>query len=178
MLHYNRTKGAGDHADKLVRTYTCQRKSHRWQKIFFQNHLNIAAYNAAVVFSLRVLISKQASQNEVACPWKDWLQTWSLNLSKTGRSSDTSTPSWSWYGYHATAKETNSLCLLSEIHWKEDSRKNVALAITASARNTCKECVIWNTNSSIVCSWDAYQTLSLHFLFIVQWLQHPHFGDQ
>jgi hypothetical protein len=50
ILHYNPTKGAVDNVDKLVRTYSCQRKSRRWPMIFFQNLLDIAAYNAAVVF--------------------------------------------------------------------------------------------------------------------------------
>lgn len=50
ILHYNRTKGAVDTLDKLVRTYSCQRKSRRWPMVFFQNMLDIAAYNAAVVY--------------------------------------------------------------------------------------------------------------------------------
>jgi hypothetical protein len=50
ILHYNKTKGAVDNIDKMVRTYSCQRKSRRWPMVFFQNLLNIAAYNAAVIF--------------------------------------------------------------------------------------------------------------------------------
>lgn len=50
ILHYNRTKGAVDTLDKLVRTYTCQRKSRRWPMIFFQNIVDMAAYNAFVIF--------------------------------------------------------------------------------------------------------------------------------
>jgi len=50
ILHYNGAKGAMDTVDKLVRTYTCQRKFRRWPMIFFQNFLDIAALNAAVVF--------------------------------------------------------------------------------------------------------------------------------
>jgi len=50
ILHYNRTKGAVDNVDELVKTYSCRRNSRRWPMIFFQNLLNIAVYNAAVVF--------------------------------------------------------------------------------------------------------------------------------
>ena len=48
--HYNKTKGAVDTLDKLVKTYSCQRKSNRWPLILFQNFVDIAAYNAFVVF--------------------------------------------------------------------------------------------------------------------------------
>ena len=50
ISHYNQTKGAVDTLDKLVRTYSCQRKSNRWPLILFQNFVDIAAYNAFVVF--------------------------------------------------------------------------------------------------------------------------------
>lgn len=51
ILHYNRTKGAVDTLDQMVRTYSCQRKSRRWPMVFFQNLIDIAALNAYVVFS-------------------------------------------------------------------------------------------------------------------------------
>ena len=51
ISQYNRTKGAVDCLDKLVRTYSCQRKSNRWPMVLFQNFLDIAAYNALVIFT-------------------------------------------------------------------------------------------------------------------------------
>ena len=50
ILHYNRTKGAVDTLDKLLRTYSCQRKCRRWPQVFFGNLVDIAAYNAFVIF--------------------------------------------------------------------------------------------------------------------------------
>jgi len=46
----NWTKGVVDNVDKIVRPFTCQRKSHRWRMIFCQKLLDIAVYNAAVMF--------------------------------------------------------------------------------------------------------------------------------
>ena len=53
ILHYNRTKGAVDTLDKLLRTYSCQRKCRRWPQVFFGHLVNIAAYNAFVLFLFR-----------------------------------------------------------------------------------------------------------------------------
>ena len=53
ILHYNRTKGAVDTLDKLLRTYSCQRKCRRWPQVFFGHLVDIAAYNAFVVFLSR-----------------------------------------------------------------------------------------------------------------------------
>ena len=50
ISHYNQTKGAVDTLDKLVRIYSCQRKSNRWPLILFQTFVDIAVYNAFVVF--------------------------------------------------------------------------------------------------------------------------------
>ena len=52
ILHYNASKGAVDSLDKSVRTYSCQRKSRRWPMILFQNILDIAAFNAFVIFTV------------------------------------------------------------------------------------------------------------------------------
>lgn len=51
ILHYNKTKGAVDTADQLIRTYSCQRKNRRWPMVFFQNLVDIAALNSFVVFT-------------------------------------------------------------------------------------------------------------------------------
>ena len=53
ILHYNRTKGAVDTLDKLLRTYSCQRKCRRWPQVFFGHLVDIAAYNAFVIFLSR-----------------------------------------------------------------------------------------------------------------------------
>ena len=50
ILEYNHTKGAVDTLDKLVRTYSCVRKSRRWPVVLFNNFLDIACYNALVCF--------------------------------------------------------------------------------------------------------------------------------
>lgn len=50
ILHYNRTKGAVDTLDKLLRTYSCQRKSRRWPQVFFGHLVDTAAYNSFVIF--------------------------------------------------------------------------------------------------------------------------------
>ena len=51
VIDYNRTKGAVDNVDKLVRTYSTIRKSRRWPMVVFGNLLDLAAYNAYVLFS-------------------------------------------------------------------------------------------------------------------------------
>ena len=53
ILDYNRTKGAVDSIDKLVRTYSVIRKSRRWPMVVFGNliYRYLAAYNAYVIFS-------------------------------------------------------------------------------------------------------------------------------
>ena len=51
IAYYNGTKKSGvDVLDKLVRTYTCKRASFRWTVAFFLNMLDIAAYNALVLW--------------------------------------------------------------------------------------------------------------------------------
>jgi hypothetical protein len=50
ILEYNRTKGAVDNLDKIVRTYSVVRKSRRWPMALFGNLVDMAAYNAYVVF--------------------------------------------------------------------------------------------------------------------------------
>jgi len=50
IAYYNGTKSGVDVLDKLVRTYTCKRASFRWTVAFFLNMLDIAAYNALVLW--------------------------------------------------------------------------------------------------------------------------------
>ncbi|XP_031582777.2 piggyBac transposable element-derived protein 4-like [Oreochromis aureus] len=50
VLHYNRTKGGVDNLDKVVGTYSCRRKTLRWPVALFHNMVDVAAYNAFVVW--------------------------------------------------------------------------------------------------------------------------------
>ncbi len=50
IMSYNDCKGGVDTLDKLVRTYSCVRKTKRWPFALFGNFLDIAAYNAFVCF--------------------------------------------------------------------------------------------------------------------------------
>ncbi|XP_039468119.1 piggyBac transposable element-derived protein 4-like [Oreochromis aureus] len=50
MLHYNRTKGGVDNLDKVVSTYSCRRKTCRWPVALFHNMVDVAAYNAFVLW--------------------------------------------------------------------------------------------------------------------------------
>ena len=50
ILSYNKCKGGVDNLDKMLRTYTCIRKTKRWPLALFGNLLDIAAYNAFVCF--------------------------------------------------------------------------------------------------------------------------------
>ncbi|XP_052423852.1 titin homolog isoform X1 [Carassius gibelio] len=51
ILDYNHTKGGVDNLDKLVGTYTCQRKTARWPMVIFFNMLDVSAYNAFVLWT-------------------------------------------------------------------------------------------------------------------------------
>ncbi|KAL3979011.1 LOW QUALITY PROTEIN: HtrA serine peptidase 1 [Sarotherodon galilaeus] len=50
VLHYNRTKGGIDNLDKVVSTYSCRRKTCRWPVALFHNMVDVAAYNAFVLW--------------------------------------------------------------------------------------------------------------------------------
>uniref|UniRef100_A0A8C1HMV5 PiggyBac transposable element-derived protein domain-containing protein n=1 Tax=Cyprinus carpio carpio TaxID=630221 RepID=A0A8C1HMV5_CYPCA len=51
ILHYNQTKGGVDNLDKVVATYTCQRKTARWPMVIFFNMLDVSAYNSFVLWT-------------------------------------------------------------------------------------------------------------------------------
>ena len=48
--YYNQTKSGVDVLDKLVRTYSCKRATRRWTVSLFYNLIDMAAYNALVVW--------------------------------------------------------------------------------------------------------------------------------
>ena len=51
--YYNKTKCGVDALDQVLRNYTCYRKSRRWPMALFANIIDIAAYNAFVLFKER-----------------------------------------------------------------------------------------------------------------------------
>ena len=50
ILKYNRTKGGVDNADKLVREYSCARRTSRWPFRLFMNMLDIGALNSYIIW--------------------------------------------------------------------------------------------------------------------------------
>lgn len=50
---YNSTKGAVDNADKLIREYTCSRRTARWPFRIFMQLLDSAALNAYVIYTTK-----------------------------------------------------------------------------------------------------------------------------
>ena len=51
IITYYNTKSGVDILDKLVRTYSCRRATARWTAAFFFNLVDIAAYNALVLWT-------------------------------------------------------------------------------------------------------------------------------
>jgi hypothetical protein len=49
ILEYNRSKGGVDNADKLVREYSCARRTSRWPLRLFMNMFDIGALNAFII---------------------------------------------------------------------------------------------------------------------------------
>lgn len=49
ILDYNKTKGAVDNADKLIREYSCARKTARWPFRLFMNMVDIGGLNSFVL---------------------------------------------------------------------------------------------------------------------------------
>lgn len=50
IMDYNHNKGGVDTLDQVVRTYSCRRKTRRWPFLMFANIVDIAAYNAYLLF--------------------------------------------------------------------------------------------------------------------------------
>jgi hypothetical protein len=53
ILEYNCTKGGVDNADKLVREYSCVRRTSRWPLRLFVNILDIGALNVFTIWMLK-----------------------------------------------------------------------------------------------------------------------------
>nr|CAH7759096.1 unnamed protein product [Callosobruchus chinensis] len=50
ILDYNATKGGVDNADKLIREYSCSRRTARWPYRLFMNIIDICALNAYILY--------------------------------------------------------------------------------------------------------------------------------
>ncbi|XP_059196338.1 piggyBac transposable element-derived protein 4-like [Centropristis striata] len=51
ITEYNHCKGGVDNLDKVVGTYSCRRKTHRWPQVLFCNMIDVSAFNAFVIFT-------------------------------------------------------------------------------------------------------------------------------
>lgn len=51
ILHYNKTKGGVDNADKMTESYTCARATRRWPFKIFMDMIGMAALNAYIIWS-------------------------------------------------------------------------------------------------------------------------------
>lgn len=51
IMDYNKCKGGVDTLDQLVRHYTCKRKTKRWPLAVFCDLLDIAAYDALILYT-------------------------------------------------------------------------------------------------------------------------------
>ena len=53
---YNKIKGGVDALDQNIRHYATYQKMHHWSLAVFYNILDISAYNAYILFNIRVLL--------------------------------------------------------------------------------------------------------------------------
>lgn len=53
ITYYNQTKIGVDLADQVIRNYSCKRGTRRWPLCLFYNCLDIAAYNAYIIYRLK-----------------------------------------------------------------------------------------------------------------------------
>lgn len=53
ILNYNKTKGGVDNSDKLIREYSCSRRTARWPYRLFMNIIDICALNAYIIYTER-----------------------------------------------------------------------------------------------------------------------------
>ena len=51
VTFYNSTKGGVDTFDQVIRCYSSKRKTNRWPVALFFNVLDIAAYNAYILYT-------------------------------------------------------------------------------------------------------------------------------
>ena len=79
ILDYNKTKGGVDTLDKLVRTYTCKRKTKRWPMVLFFNMIDIAGI---VAYKLYKCANPQLFIERKTCERKIFLKEMAMQLVK------------------------------------------------------------------------------------------------
>ena len=72
--YYNKTKCGVDALDQLVRNYSCYRKSRRWPMALFADIIDIAAYNAFVLFRERRTAEAQRGDSALSKRRFDFLK--------------------------------------------------------------------------------------------------------
>jgi hypothetical protein len=70
ILEYNRTKGGVDNADKLVREYSCARRTSRWPLRLFMNMLDIGALNAFTIWLLKKTRTTASQIADIDSYWR------------------------------------------------------------------------------------------------------------
>ncbi|XP_058470744.1 piggyBac transposable element-derived protein 4-like [Solea solea] len=51
IMDYDRCKGCVDNLDKVIATYSCRKRTHRWPLVLFYHLLDISVYNAYVLWT-------------------------------------------------------------------------------------------------------------------------------
>ena len=76
--YYNSTKSGVDVLGKLLREYTCRRSTRRWPLSLFLNYVDIAAYNALVIWQTKH--PDWEKQTSMQCKRKIFLETLAVQL--------------------------------------------------------------------------------------------------
>jgi len=87
--YYNSTTSGVDVLDKVVRTYSCKRATARWTVAFFLNMIDIAAYNALVLWITR---NEQWNQGK-SCARREFLRELGMQLVSSHAAERASLPS-------------------------------------------------------------------------------------
>ncbi|XP_071054434.1 piggyBac transposable element-derived protein 4-like [Onthophagus taurus] len=81
ILAYNKTKSGVDVLDKLVREYSCKRNTRRWPLRLFLNLIDIACYNAFVLWTIKN--PEWHSDSSITYRRKIFLQDLGMELART-----------------------------------------------------------------------------------------------
>lgn len=76
IMDYNATKGGVDNMDKLVKAYSCKRRTLRWPLVIFFDMLDISAYNAFVWMPLAHRVEQGGSSRGHASFSRNWERHW------------------------------------------------------------------------------------------------------
>jgi len=127
ILDYNKTKGGVDTLDKLVRTYTCKRKTNRWPMVLFFNMIDIAgiaAYNLFKIANPNLFIRKKASERKL------FLKELAMQLAKDNILNRLSNPQ---------AIKKNVKIAIQQIGYKVIDLRRVPTAEESSAKKTASK---------------------------------------